>query len=362
MKLVEAITKKEQRKFIDFRRKIYKLNPLYVDNNLFMIKEVFSKKTSFIENKNIIPINIEENEEVVCQGIVIYAKELNEYIQLCFFESMPNKEKAVMLLVDKAIEIGKKFGCKRLVIGLNGHVNYGLGFLNSHFDTKNSFSASVNPEYYNEYFRGLCCDEINLNTYKIGQLEKRTEKYRNIINKLNKKYTFKFFDKKQFEYYSKIYTDLNNKSFVNHRYYYKRNYKEDVEMLKELFLFMKEESLIFAFDGEKPVGFVMWYPDFNELVKRGDYFGAKHYIKNLFFNKKIKKVKVMEYGILEEYRKKGLPIALIDQIFDIIKGCNFTNAETSWILEENKDSNSVCQAVCDEGLYKRYVVYEKEIK
>ena len=80
MKLVEAITKKEQRKFIDFRRKIYKLNPLYVDNNLFMIKEVFSKKTSFIENKNIIPINIEENEEVVCQGIVIYAKELRKDI------------------------------------------------------------------------------------------------------------------------------------------------------------------------------------------------------------------------------------------------------------------------------------------
>ena len=51
MKLVEVTTKKEQQRFIDFRRKVYKQNPLYVDNNLFMIKEVFAKKTSFIDNK-----------------------------------------------------------------------------------------------------------------------------------------------------------------------------------------------------------------------------------------------------------------------------------------------------------------------
>lgn len=361
MKLVEVTTKKDQKKFIDFRRKVYKLNPLYVDNNLFMIKEVFAKKTSFIDNKKIFVINVEEQSEVVCQGIIVYAKDLKDYIQLCFFESMPNKQKAVNLLVNKAIEIGRTFKCEKLVIGLNGHVNYGLGFLNSHFDTKNSFSASVNPEYYNKYFKDLKCEEINLNTYKINSLDNRLNRYNGIINKLNKNYTFKFFDKKQFEYFAKIYTDLNNKSFINHRYYYKRNYQEDIEMLKELFLFMKEESLIFAFDGKKPVGFIMWYPDFNELVKQGDYFGTKHFFKNLFFNKQIKKIKVMEYGILDEYRKVGLPIGLLNKIFEVVKGHNYTNVETSWILEENKDSNSVCEAVCDE-LYKRYVVYEKRIK
>lgn len=361
MKLVEVKDEREQRRFIEFRRKIYKQNPLYVDNNLFMIKEVFARKTSFINNKKIFAINVEEKNEIVCQGIIVYAKDLKEYIQLCFFESLPNKEKAVKLLVDKAIELGKTFKCKKLVIGLNGHVNYGLGFLASHFDTKNSFSASVNPEYYNTYFKDLKCEEILLNTYKINVIDNRLNKFKSIINKLDKNYTFKFFDKKQFEYFAKIYTDLNNSTFINHRYYYKRNYQEDIEMLKELFLFMKENSLIFAFDGKKPVGFIMWYPDFNELVKQGDYFGAKHFFKNLVFNKRIKKIKVMEYGILDEYRKTGLPVMLLNEIFEVVKNRNFTNVETSWILEENKDSNSVCKAVCD-GLYKRYVVYEKKIK
>ena len=97
MKLVEVTTKKEQQRFIKFRRKVYKRNPLYVDNNLSMIKEVFAKKTSFIDNKKIFVINVEEKSEVVCQGIIVYAKDLKEYIQLCFFESMPRNWKNIQV-------------------------------------------------------------------------------------------------------------------------------------------------------------------------------------------------------------------------------------------------------------------------
>lgn len=361
MKLVQVTDKSGQKKFIRFRRQLYKKNPTYVDNNLFMLKEVFARRTCFIENKEISVLNVEEDGEVVCQGILVYAKDLKEYIQLCFFESLPDQEEAVKLLVEEAFRVGKEFGCSKLVIGLNGHVNYGLGFLDSHFDARNSFSAAVNPAYYNTYFRALGCEEIHLNSYRMESLDERIHKYQPMIRKLNKNYSFRIFDKKRFEEDAGIYTDLNNRCFGSHRYYYSRNEKEDVEMLKELFLFMKEDSLVFAFDGEKPIGFLMWYPDFNELVKPGDYFGAKHFFKNKLLGSRIKKIKVMEYGVLPEYRKTGLPIGLLNQVFEMVKGRNFTNVESSWILEENRDSNSFCEAICDE-LYKRYVVYEKEIR
>lgn len=360
MRVVEVKSKKQQKRFLEFRKKIYKANPIYVDNNFFMIKEVFAQKTSFLENKIIHVINVEADSAVLCQGMIIYTKKLPEYVQICFFESEPNQEEAVKALVEKALEIGKQYNCEKLVIGLNGHVNYGLGFLNSHYEEKNSFSASVNPPYYNEYFRKLNCEEIGLNTYKIHYIDKQLDRYMGMLRKLNQNYTFQFFDKKKFDYYAKIYTDLNNRCFTKHRYYYKRGYQEDQEMLRELFLFMKEDSLIFAFKDEKPVGFIMWYPDFNELVKPGEVFGVKHFIKNLLFHKKIETAKVMEFGILEEYRMVGLPLALLYQISLRLEKYNIHKGETSWILEENKDSNRVCQAVCDEP-YKRYVVYEKQI-
>lgn len=361
MKLVQVTDKSGQKKFIRFRRQLYKKNPTYVDNNLFMLKEVFARRTCFIENKVISVLNVEEDGEVVCQGILVYAKDLKEYIQLCFFESLPDQEEAVKLLLEEAFRVGKEFGCSKLVMGLNGHVNYGLGFLDSHFDTRNSFSAAVNPAYYNTYFRALGCEEIHLNSYRMESLDERIHKYQAMIRKLNKNYSFRIFDKKRFEEDAGIYTDLNNRCFGSHRYYYPRSKKEDSEMLKELFLFMKEDSLVFAFDGDMPIGFLMWYPDFNELVKPGDYFGVKHFFKNKLSGSRIKKIKVMEYGVLPEYRKTGLPIGLLNQVFEMVKGRNFTNVESSWILEENRDSNSFCEAICDE-LYKRYVVYEKEIR
>ena len=74
-----------------------------MDNNLFVLKELFQRKTSFTKQKRIFVYNVEEDDVVVCQGLIIYAEQLPEYIQLCFFESEPNQDSAVKLLVEKAI-------------------------------------------------------------------------------------------------------------------------------------------------------------------------------------------------------------------------------------------------------------------
>lgn len=360
MELAAVTHKKDEKQFLKFRKTLYQNNKTFIDNSYFMIREVFRKQTCFINGKEIYPINVMDDNRIVSQGIVVFAKDLPDYIQLCFFESLPDQSEAVKMLVDKAVEIGKNKGCKKIVVGLNGHVNYGLGFLNSHYDTVNSFSATANPSYYHDYFKGMDFSEIKMNTYVIHTIDNRLDSFQKLFEKLDKTYTFRNFDKKRFDDDAKIYTDLNNKTFYNHRYYYQRNYQEDIEMLKELFLFMKEDSLIFAFQGDQPVGFIMWYPDFNELGKRGDIFGAKHFIKNIFGGSRIKTAKIMEYGILDENRRSGLALALINQIFKNLKNYHITRAETSWILDENKDSNSFCQAICD-SRYKDYVTYEKDI-
>lgn len=360
MEAVLADNKKEQKRFLDFRKKLYKDRGIFVDNSYFMIKEVFAGKTSFIRNKKIYPLNIVRDGEILCQGIVVYARDLPEYIQICFFEGLENNEQAVSLLIDKAVRFGRENKCGRLVAGLNGHVNYGLGFLNSRYGEINSFSAAANPEFYNFYFRDAGFDVIKLNSYFIEAVDERLDRYKGVIEKLNRNYEFRRFDKKKFDYYSRIYTDLNNQAFEGHRYYFKRNYEEDSEMLKELFLFMKEDSLIFAFDGDRPVAFIMWYPDFNELAKGGEIFGAKHFFRNILYNKKVRAAKIMEYGVLEEYRKAGLPMGLIHHVFLSLKNYGTDRVETSWILDENKDSNSFCQALCDRE-YKEYAVYEKAL-
>lgn len=361
MKLVVADTPAEQKAFLAFRRSLYRRRNLYIDNSYFMIKEIFGRKNNFVRSLQMYPVQVKnDNGEILCQAVIAYANDLPEYIQLCFFEALPQQNDAFSLLWNEAVRRGKQHNCSKLVAGLCGHVNYGLGFLASHFDEVNSFSSNGNPAFYNDYFRSKECMEIRLNSYQIGKIDNRLNRYRALLDKLSRSYTFRCFDKKHFERDTAIYTDLNNRCFVDHRYYYSRSSVDDAEMLRELFLFMKQDSLIFAYHGEQPVGFIMWYPDFNELAKRGEIFGTKHFLKNLLMDRRIRTAKVMEFGVIEEHKKVGLPLALMEQIFLILPRYGCKKIETSWILEENADSNSMCRAVCD-SLYKGYVVYEKEI-
>lgn len=360
MKTVTANSKKEKKNYLKFRRTIYK-NSQYIDNNYFMIEEIFSNKLSFTKKIDIYPVNIKDDDDnILCQGIIAYASKLPECVQLCFFEALPDNEEAVEMLIEECERIGRIKNAEKIVIGLCGHVNYGLGIQCSHYGEINTFSSPANEKYYNDYFKKYNCEEVYLNSYFINEIDQRLDRYKAIIGKIEKNYEFRTFDKKQFDYYSKIYTDLNNVCFTEHRYYYERDYEDDREMLKELFLFMKEDSLIFAFKDNVPVAFVMWYPDFNELASKGEVFGTKHFFINKFRNKKIKTAKVMEFGVIEEYKKVGLPLALLHQIFEKLKNYGCTKVDTSWILRENTDSNSICAAVCD-GLSKEYVVYEKTI-
>ncbi len=361
MKITYVKNKREQNKFLSLRSEIYGKNSPFVDNDIFMIKEVFIGKSSFTNHLDIDVIYVEDEEKVLCEGIIAFSKELPLYIQLCFFVSRPNSEDAVKFLMNEVNRKGKEKCCKKILVGLNGHVNYGLGFLISDYNIKNSFAGAFNPSYYNDYFKEY--ETFTLSSYKIEKIADQMKRFSAFLRKIEKNYTFRCFNKKEFEKDAKIYTDLNNYTFNNHKYYYKRTYKEDIEMLEELFLFMKEDSLIFAFDGKKPVAFIMWYPDFNELAESGEAFGAKHYIKNIFKGKKISTAKVMEYGVLEEYRAIGLPLALIHQVSLIIEKSypNIKKAETSWIMDENENSSGFCKAVCD-GVHKRFAVYEKNIE
>lgn len=362
MRLVVADNKKSQKKFLKFRKDLYKKSSLYIDNNYFMILEIFSGKLKSVQKMEITPVYVEDENSgsILCEGVIIYAKDLPEYIQLCFFEAMEGQQEAVQKLVDAAISKGKNHECTKLVIGLCGHVDYGLGLQDSRYDETNSFSAPGNPKFYNDYFRSMNCDEIKLNSYEINTLDTRLSRYQALINKLERKYTLRYFDKKNFERDVEIYTDLNNECFSDHKYYFHRDYEDDRELLEELFLFMKEDSLIFAFDGDKPVAFFMWYPDYNELAKPGEIFGVKHFFRNLVSGKNIRTAKVMEYGVLEEYRGVGLPLALMHKFYTTLDNYNCDRIISSWILDENKDSDSFVKGISD-NFHTSFVVYELTI-
>ena len=359
MKLIKVNSRAEEKKFLAFRKKIYKEAAKYVDNNTYMIKQVFAGKMVVLKNLLFKAYYVEDdNGAILCETMFVYADKLPDTYQICFFEALEGAYEAVRMLIDKAEQLAGKLGCTKLVVGLCGHLNYGLGLLASHFDEVNSFSAPGNPAYYLDYF-DKDFEKVDFESFYIDNPDERLDSYSNVYERILKEYEVRLFDKRDFDYWSEKFTDLNNDCFADHKYYYHRDYEEDKEMLKELFMFMDEDSLIFLCKDGEPVAFILWYPDYNELAAKGTAFGVKHFIKNLI-GMKVKTVKVMEFGVLPKYRAAGLPFELIHQAAIRMKKYGCQKVETSWVMCGNRNSEAFCEKICDRK-YKEYVVYEKDL-
>ncbi|NLB32526.1 MAG: hypothetical protein GX818_01985, partial [Tissierellia bacterium] len=241
---------------------------------------------------------------------------------------------------------------------LNIHVNYGLGFLASDYDKMQSFGSAHNPEFYNTYFEKSGFKAIDMVSYKKDMLNSPQLINNEIRERLKQVYKVRKADFKNFKREIEIYTKINNEAFGNHLFYYQRKMEEDYELFKDLKYLMKEENLLFVEKSGTPVGFMLWYPDFNLIINKGETVGLKTVIKNKLFSHKIKTFKIVEMGVIPGERNRGAILALFDYCFKCIKG-KYDTMESSWILKDNLKSKSFGMKWADEES-KHYKAYVKE--
>ena len=74
---------------------------------------------------------------------------------------------------------------------------------------------------------------------------------------------------------------------------------------------------MFVEKNNEVVGFMLWYPDFNQLMNPKETVGLKTVIKNKLYGKNIDTFKIVEIGVAPEERNKGAILALFDYCFKI---------------------------------------------
>jgi hypothetical protein len=282
---------------------------------------------------------------------------------MAFFECRKDSFNEVSFMVDYALTFGKKHKYKNLIVGLDGHCNNSVGFL-SVGEGRPSFGQSYNPIFYNDIFRKLCFREIKLVSYmeeipklnlKLFNLSKRMIPAEITISGAD-------FSSSGFRETMRLYTDFNNKIFQNHRYCFPREYDEDYELFASLRLLLDGDNMIFAKVRGEIVGFMFWYPDFNELVPLGGHAGVGTFLKHRIFGQTPAVVKAVQMGVLPEYENSGLILALFGEFYRVAmkKHKNLTICLSSWILEENQKSVKLSSKVLPHS-YKEMSAYEKEI-
>lgn len=234
-------------------------------------------------------------------------------------------------------------------------MNYGLGLLADHYDCVQSFGSAYNPPYYLDYFKKHADQEYTLGNY-LGSMDRFDDSQdERLMRRLSGKYTVRKADFRNIQREAEIYTRLNNEAFAHHPFYYERRLAEDLELFKEFKLLLNEENLLFLEHAGSPIGFLLWYPDFNELINEGESIGLKTIIKNKLFGHRIKRFKIVELGVIPKYQNKGAVMALFYKCRELVQG-RYESCESGWILDGNDSSKGFgSRWVGDE--YKHYKVF-----
>lgn len=358
---VEILT--DIKKYLSFLDVVYKNDSHFKNNKAGIMPIVCGEGRPYYNHSFQRMIAIKEKGKILCQAVLIRHKAQPEILMISFFEALPDSQKAVDFLIDYAMDIGKRLECKKMIVSLDGHCNNSVAFSRSN-QSFPSFGESYNPQYYLSYFKGF--DEVSFSSFcdSIHHVKDAVKKDMAKISSLLNVFTFEHadFSKTGFKKTMGIYTDLNNEIFNGQRYYFNRQYDEDMDLFREMKPLLNPENLIFAKKEGKYVGFILWYPDFNELTPRGKGVGILEFIKYRLLGRFPKKVKVVEIGVIRKYRRYGTIITLFNEAINVVlkKYKNSEKIISSWILDENEGSKMITKRYTKLP-YKEFIAYEKEI-
>ncbi|MBK9474104.1 MAG: GNAT family N-acetyltransferase [bacterium] len=132
-------------------------------------------------------------------------------------------------------------------------------------------------------------------------------------------------------------------------------------MAKDMKSLVDADFLLVAEMEGKPVGFALTLPDFNQATQplRGRLmpFG---WLKFLLGKRKITSARCILMGVLPEYRKMGIDMALVYKTMQAAFAKGITRGECSWILADNRAMNRILEGY-GADCYKTYRVYEKKL-
>lgn len=354
MKLIE-VDKHKRKEFVKFYESRY-LNHEYKRNSMSsLLKGLLYDKSVMcrsIEKKGLM---VEKNGQIVMACLLVWARRMPDYLQISFFEAAEKDGPAFGLLLAEAQKMAREKKASKISGSLNVHVNYGLGFLTGGEEQWQSFGSSHNPDFYNGLFLEADFEPMAMESY-----EKRTTDMGSLLparlsDRLKQRYSVRTANFKDLQKEAEIYTRINNRAFADHLFYYERSLEEDLELFKDFKYFLKPEHLLFVERNQEPVGFMLWYPDFHQLMKPGETLALKTVVKNRLFAKKIDTFKVVEIGVVPEEQKKGAILALFDECYRRTRG-QYKFFESGWVLEENRNSGALGEKWAD-GVCKKYRAY-----
>ncbi|MFO7660685.1 MAG: hypothetical protein R6V77_07215 [Candidatus Cloacimonadaceae bacterium] len=316
--------------FFNITKAVYAGNPFYRATDDSIVKLIVKGPTVFHTHATVKPFLIMQDNKPAGRFALIHDRKQPDYLQVAFFEAMPGLVGVAGYIMEQAMRFEPH--CRQIIFGLNGHLNYSAGMLMNHYELPPVFGLPCTPPYYIDYFRDFSCRPIV--SYRFS-----TQSFYDFYDKMGENpdlggITVRPINKSRLKQEVGIYNYLNNECFKQHPFWAERTAEEDYELFHPFRWLLRKEFFLFAEFKGKPIGFALWYPDFNELVKNHQQLGLIHLAKYHLHNP-IRTFRFTQIAVLPEFSNTKATLALIRSMIPPIRKAGYLYGEGGFIFEDN---------------------------
>jgi len=273
-----------------------------------------------------------------------------------------NDSQVAKALFDAAYDwCHENFGREKILGPMTFSTNYDIGLLIRGFDSPPKIGMCHNPSYYEEIVQkagAIKCQ--GLYAWHFGRSDEMIQKWQKRIDWFQKRsaITFRSFDPTDFEKEILICREVYNASMRDNWQYAELSLGEMEVMAHQMVQHADLNHIFLAFDGEKPVGFSVTLPDWNEVLihLNGSLFPFG-FLKFLYYRKKITSCRMMVMCVDPQYRRRGITEILVYNTLKYGLECGYKSAELGWTYCDNQAVNVVIER-CGGIPYKEYGLYE----
>jgi GNAT superfamily N-acetyltransferase len=367
IEILPAYDKKHFKEFLNFPFRLYSGDPLWVPPLKSDIREHFSAGNPFFRHAEVMPFIARNNNETVGRIAAIYNRlhvdSHNEKAGFFGYFDCIDESAVARLLIDKVKQWLNEKGMTILRGPMNFSVHEECGLLIEGFDKPPMIMMPYNFEYYQKLLeRSGLSKAKDLYAYITDVMATFPEKVYRVARIAGKQgIKIRPIKLKSLDEEMKIFKGIYDSAWEKNWGHLPMTDEEIKHMAGKLKPVLVPELVLIAEHSGEPVGFMMFLPDLNSVLKKlnGRLFPFGVF-KALWYSRKIKDVRLLLLGIREGFRRRGVDSLLFIEGLKALHKKGYRRMEFSWVLEDNYAVRRIIETM--EGrLYKRYRIYETKI-
>jgi hypothetical protein len=365
----EVVQPKQRKEFIRLPWRIYRGDACWVPPLLIAEKERFDpRRNPFYQHSKVRLFLARDKGAPVGRIAAIVNHNHNRFHNdrvgfFGFFEAVEDYDVA-RLLFDTVRQSLAADGMDVMRGPTNFSINEECGLLVSAFDRPPFILMAYHPPYYADYLerygfvkaKDLLAFQMPVSAF--------TDRVRAMVERMDQKsrITIRSANFAEFEAEVQRVKTIYNAAWEVNWGFVPITDEEFDHMAKDLKVIADPNLVLLAEDRGRPVGFALALPNFNQVLARLNGrllpFGI---LKALWYRRKITQARVVLLGVLNEYRRLGIDIRFCHRLGRNALRRGITEAEMSWVLEDNTPMIRACEEIGGE-LSKTYRLYDCPIQ